>query len=113
MAKGGAAMENPDRKPEVNLFRPKSHAMKGEVLAMLVVLAGWGVAVFGFQLLLMLSTGPSGTSWLERFTFFNLPFHFWFTAQMLPLWFIIICVLFNLFMDRLTERRDKGERYHD
>jgi hypothetical protein len=32
---------------------------------------------------------------------------------MLPLWFIIICVLFNLFMDRLTERRDKGERYHD
>ena len=107
-------MENPDRKPEVNLFRPKSHAMKGEVLAMLAVLVGWGVAVFGFQLWLVLSADSSGSSWLEKFTFFNLPFHFWFTAQMLPLWFIIICALFNLFMDRLTERRSrKGEQYHD
>ena len=107
-------MDSPDRKLEVNLFRPKSRAMRGEVLAMLVVLAGWGVSVFGFQLLLMLSKGPSGSSWLEGFTFFNLPFHFWFTAQMLPLWFIIICALFNLFIDRLTERRSrKGEWHND
>jgi putative solute:sodium symporter small subunit len=107
-------MDSLDRKFEVNLFRPKSRIMKGEVLAMLAVLFGWGVAVFGFQLWLMLSAGPDGSSWLERFTFFNLPFHFWFTAQMLPLWFIIICALFNLFMDHLTERRSrKGDRYHD
>jgi len=107
-------MDSLDRKFDVNLFRPKSRVMKGEVLAMLAVLFGWVVAVFGFQLWLMLSAGPAGSSWLESFTFFNLPFHFWFTAQMLPLWFIIICALFNLFMDRLTERRSrKGERSHD
>ncbi len=107
-------MNSPDGKFDVNLFRPKSRAMKGEILAMIIVLIGWGVAVFGFQLWLKLSVPPSGMSWLEGFTFFNLPFHFWFTAQMLPLWFIIICALFNLFMDRLTERRDrKGERSHD
>ena len=107
-------MDSPDRNLEVNLFCPKSRAMKGEVLAMLVVLAGWGVSVFGFQLLLMLSKGPSGSSWLEGFTFFNLPFHFWFTAQMLPLWFIIICALFNFFIDRLTERRSRKEEWnHD
>jgi len=107
-------MDSLDRKLEVNLFRPKSRVMKGEVLAMLAVLVGWGVAVFGFQLWLVLSADSSGSSWLEKFTFFNLPFHFWFTAQMLPLWFIIICALFNLFMDRLTERRSrKGEGYHD
>ena len=107
-------MDSPERRSEVNLFRPKSRAMKGEVLAMIAVLVSWGVAVFGFQLWLMLSGGPSGPSWLEGLIFFNLPFHFWFTAQMLPLWFIIICTLFNLYMDRLTERRNrKGEEYND
>jgi putative solute:sodium symporter small subunit len=107
-------MESPDRKFAVNLFRPKSAYMKGEVLTMLFILVLWGVAAFGFQLWLMLSAGPAGKSWLESFTFFNLPFHYWFTAQMLPLWFIIICVLFNVFIDRLTEKESRRrEGYHD
>lgn len=107
-------MENADRKYSVNLFRPKSGYMKGEVRAMLFILTLWGLASFGFQFCLMLSSGPSGKSWLESFTFFNLPFHYWFTAQLLPLWFIIICALFNIFIDRLTllqSRRREG--YYD
>ena len=107
-------MENPDKKYNVNLFRPVSVYMKGEVIAMFVILALWGGAAFGFQLWLKLSTDASGRSWLECFNFFNLPFHFWFTAQMLPLWFIFICIIFNLIIDRLTEkeRRRRGG-YHD
>jgi len=107
-------MNSSDKKYQVNLFRPKSAAMKGEVFAILAVLAVWGIATFGFQLWLALSADASGKSPLESFTFFNLPFHYWFTGQMLPLCFIIICALFNLFVDRLALRESrKKEGYHD
>jgi len=107
-----------DRKHDiytVNLFRPKKGYMTEEVIIIFTALFGWGVMTFGFQFFIGLLNGSSrrGTL-LSGFHIFNLPFHFWFTAQMLPLWFIIICALFNLFMDRLTERRSrKGEQYHD
>src|SRR5512145_1688111 len=100
-------MKNDHEPYQVNLFRPKSGYMKGEVAIMLAVLAGWVVVTFGFQLMLMLSESGERGSWLTGFSFFNLPFHFWFTAQMLPLWFIIICALFNLCIDRLTERQSR------
>jgi len=107
-------MNSPDKKYRVNLFRPKSVGMKGEVFAILTVLFVWGVTTFGFQLWLALSADPSGKSPLEGSTFFNLPFHYWFTAQMLPLCFIVICVFFNLFIDYMTVRQSrKREGYHD
>jgi putative solute:sodium symporter small subunit len=112
-ATGGNHMETRDRKYAVNLFRPSSAYMRGEVFAIFLVLALWGSASFGFQLWLALSTGSAGKSWLETFTFFNLPFHFWFTAQMLPLWFIMICVLFNLFIDRLADRQNRNRDGYD
>ncbi len=91
----------------VNLFRPKKGYMREEVFIILAVLVGWGVVTFGFQLLVRLLSDQQGQSILTRFTFFNLPFHFWFTAQFLPLWFIILCFLFNVFIDRLTERHSR------
>lgn len=103
-------MKNEREPCKVNLLRPKSRYMMGEVAIMIAALIAWGVVTFGFQLLLLLTDGPGGKGWLTSFSFFNLPFHFWFTAQMLPLWFIIICALFNLGIDRLSERqsRQKG-----
>lgn len=107
-------MDSSANKYRVNIFRPKSAGMKGEVIAIMTVLAVWVIAVFGFQLWLALSAAPSGQSPLETFSFFNLPFHYWFTAQMLPLCFIIICALFNFFIDRLTLRQSKRrEGYND
>lgn len=107
-------MIDSDDKYQVNLFRPKSVGMRGEVFAILTVLAVWGISVFGFQLWLALSSVTSGKSFLESFTFFNLPFHYWFTAQMLPLLFILICALFNLLIDRLSLRQSrKREGYND
>jgi putative solute:sodium symporter small subunit len=106
---------NTEHEPyRVNLLRPKSGYMRGEVIVMLAALLAWGVVTFGFQLLLLLVDTPGEGSWLTRFTFFNLPFHFWFTAQMLPLWFIIICVLFNLRIDKLSERQSRRrDGFHD
>lgn len=92
----------------VNLFRPKKGYMREEVFIILAVLVGWGVVTFGFQLLIrLMSDSPQGCSLATRFYFFNLPFHFWFTAQFLPLWFIILCFLFNVYIDRLTERHSR------
>ena len=98
----------------VNLFKPRQGYMGGEVRIILAVVAGWAGATFGFQLLLKLLADPKGESLLTRLTFFNLPFHYWFTGQFLPLWFVILCVLFNLAIDRLTENhsRRKGEWNH-
>ena len=107
-------MEPTDRQHNVNLFRPKPGFMKGELIIMLTTLVLWGVLSLGFQIWLYLSGSSSAASWLESFNFFNLPFHFWFTAQMLPLCFIIICVIYNLRIDRLTEKfSSKNEGFYD
>jgi putative solute:sodium symporter small subunit len=90
------------------MFRPKKGYMRAEVVIILSALFGWGVMIFGFQFLVWLvSEAPNGQSLLTRFSFFNLPFHFWFTAQFLPLWFIILCIIFNLYTERLTERHSR------
>ncbi len=97
---------------EVNLFNPKQGYMVGEVTIIIAILLSWATMTFGFQFILWyLAVTPSGEGVLTRLTFFNLPFHFWFTGQFLPLWFIILCIIFNLYIDRLTEhhsrRRDR------
>ena len=72
------------------------------------ILAGWWLANFGFQLvMLFISENPAGNSMLTRLTFLSFPFHFWFTAQMLPLWFVILCVIYNLYMDKVSERHSR------
>ena len=92
----------------VNMFRPKKGYMRAEVVIILTALFGWGMMIFGFQFLVWLvSESPSGQSLLTRFSFFNLPFHFWFTAQFLPLWFVFLCFIFNVYIDRLTERHSR------
>ncbi|HEY6006892.1 MAG TPA: DUF4212 domain-containing protein [Geobacteraceae bacterium] len=91
----------------VNLFSPKKGYMGGEVAIILAVLLGWGGVTFGFQLLLRLLDGTRAGNFLTTHTFFNLPFHFWFTGQFLPLWFIILCVVFNSYIDRLAYRHSR------
>lgn len=100
-----------EEKPEscnVNFFKPKKGYMREEALLILFILVCWGAATFGFQFLLrILAETPQGEGILTRLTFFNLPFHYWFTAQFLPLWFILLCIIFNLYIDRLTERHSR------
>lgn len=92
----------------VNLFKPRKGLMQEEVIIIFTALFGWGAMTFGFQFLVWLvSDSPQGQSLVTRFNFFNLPFHFWFTGQFLPLWFIIICAIFNLYADRLSDQRSR------
>lgn len=96
----------------VNIFRPRQGGMGGEVAVIFLVLVGWGAATFGSQFLIRLMVqSRHGKAILDALTVFHLPFHFWFTGQFLSLWFIILCLVFNLYLDRLTHyhsrRRDR------
>ena len=97
---------------QVNLFHPKKGQMRDEVRVIFAVLIGWGLCTFGFQAAVALSHGTGLASALSALTLFNLPLHFWFTGQLLPLWFIVLCAVFNVYIDRITQhhsrRRDRS-----
>ena len=91
-----------------NPFSTPKGVMMDELAVIVAILTGWWLANFGFQLILLfISENPAGTSMLTRLTFLSFPFHFWFTAQMLPLWFVILCVIYNLYMDKVSERHSR------
>ena len=105
-------MSHQEKRYQVNLFRPKKGHMRDEVRIICVILLGWALVTFGFQILVSVSRGTGAGNLLTGLTLFNLPLHFWFTGQLLPLWFIILCVVFNLYIDRITEyhsrKRDRS-----
>lgn len=82
--------------------------MRGEVRVIKLILSGWLIAIVGFQLFAYLLEVNYSEMLLEDLTFFNLPIQFWLSGQLLPLWFIILCGLFNLWMDRHSVSAHEG-----
>jgi len=82
--------------------------MRGEVRVIRLILAGWVSAIVLIQVFIYLLEINYSELLLNDMTFFNLPIHFWLTGQLLPLWFIILCVLFNIWMDRHAASRLDG-----
>jgi putative solute:sodium symporter small subunit len=104
--------QQPPRKPDddfrVNFFRPRPGFMRKEVRFIWVMLAGWALCTFGFQfLLVVLQRNAAGESTLTDSSFLGFPFHHWFSGQFLIIWFILLCLFFNLFIDRLNEQYRK------
>jgi putative solute:sodium symporter small subunit len=101
-------MSGQPEKWRVNILRPNAGYMRREVMVIWAMLLGWGGMTFGFQLLLVW-TGetPAGEGPLTAARFFDFPLHFWFTGQFLIVWFIVLCLIYNLFIDRLTEKYRK------
>lgn len=89
---------------DVNFFRPRGMAMRRETRVITLVLLGWLLAIVGSQGVVCLLVRWEDTGRLPHWTFFNLPIPFWLTGQYLPLWFIILCVLYNIWMDRHASR---------
>lgn len=85
-----------------SFFKPRGTAMRGEVRVIKFILAGWLIAIVGFQLFAYFLEINYSELVLKNLVFFNLPIQFWLSGQLLPLWFIILCVLFNIWMDRHT-----------
>jgi putative solute:sodium symporter small subunit len=104
----GGNMKQHHEEYQINPFTPKKGAMVDELAVIVAILTGWWLANFGFQfILLFISENPAGNSMLTRLTFLSFPFHFWFTAQMLPLWFVILCVIYNLYIDKVSEQHSR------
>lgn len=93
---------------DINIFKPRGKKKSGEIKLILLVLAGWGLAIVGIQFFVYLLEINYSELLLEELTFFNLPVHFWLTGHFLPLWFIILCVIFNFWMDRHADRSLDG-----
>lgn len=89
----------------VNFFRPRAGFMRSEVILIWIALIGWALLTFGFQFLLVWQqSAPDGSGPLTARTILGFPFDYWFTGQFLIVWFILLCFLFNLMVDRLNER---------
>ncbi|MDD2540230.1 MAG: DUF4212 domain-containing protein [Desulfuromonadaceae bacterium] len=99
--------EHPDCKG-LSFFKPRGATMRGEVRVITLILAGWLLAIVGFQLFSYFLEANYSELLLQDLTFFNLPIQFWLSGQLLPLWFIILCILFNIWMDRHSEQSKEG-----
>ena len=86
----------------------KSGVLKGEVRVVLLIMAGWLLAIVGSQLLIWVMEFSITGFWLTELIFFNLPIHFWISGQFLPLWFILLGIAFNIWMDRHESRKMSG-----
>jgi putative solute:sodium symporter small subunit len=96
----------------LSFFKPCGATMRSEVRVIKLVLSGWLIAIVGFQLFAYLLEVNYSELLLKDLTFFNLPIQFWLSGQLLPLWFIVLCVLFNVWMDRHTEHsREESLRF--
>ena len=93
---------------DVNIFKPRGRTMRGETRVIALVLSGWLLAIVMFQVFVYLLEVNYSELLLNEMTFFNLPIHFWLTGQLLPLWFIILCIIFNFWMDRHAARTLDG-----
>ncbi|MDU0458497.1 MAG: DUF4212 domain-containing protein [Geobacteraceae bacterium] len=82
--------------------------MKSETRVIKLILISWLTAIVGLQVYVYFLERNYSELLLNELTIFNLPVHFWLTGQFLPLWFIILCVLFNLWMDRHTTSSLEG-----
>jgi uncharacterized membrane protein len=101
-------MPKSDADRGINFFKPRGTVMRGEVRVIGLALTGWLVAIVGLQLFVYQLEVNYSELLLNELTFFNLPIQFWLTGHFLPLWFIILCVLFNLWMDRHSAKELDG-----
>lgn len=98
-------MSENSAKRSINMFRPLPGTMRDEVLVIVMLLLAWLLAVVGTQVGIFILEKSLDGFWLTELIFFNLPIHFWISGQFLPLLFIGLCLLFNLWMDRHEVRR--------
>lgn len=101
-------MKETPSQTNLSFFTPQGSTMRGEIRVIKLILSGWLLAIVSFQLFAWLLEVNYSELLLEDLTFFNLPIQFWLSGQLLPLWFIILCALFNIWMDRNTTQTLEG-----
>ncbi|BCR06122.1 sodium:solute symporter [Desulfuromonas versatilis] len=104
MDKQQAPPDPPAKDYRVNFFRPRPGFMRQKVRYTWILLISWAFFTFGFQLLLLLTQRKAdGTGRLTETVVLGFPLHYLFSGQFIIVWFIVLCLLFNLFVDHLTK----------
>ena len=98
-------MSDHSEKRSINIFKPLAGPMRGEVMVIASLLVACLLAVLGTQAVIWHLETTIQEYRLTDLIFFNLPIHFWVSGQFLPLLFILLCLLFNLWMDSHEVRR--------
>lgn len=87
----------------INFFRPRPGFMRREVTIIWLTLIAWAVVTFGYPVYLGVTRSDPGAPVTGSSAIFGMPAHYWFSGQFLILWFILICFIFNVLIDWLTE----------
>ena len=87
----------------INFFRPRPGFMRREVTIIWLTLLAWAVVTFGFPIYLGMTRSDPEALVSSSTTIFGMPAHYWVSGQLLILWFILICFIFNVLIDWLTE----------
>jgi putative solute:sodium symporter small subunit len=95
--------ENPQSDLRINFFRPRPGFMRREVTIILFTLIAWALLTFGMPVHLAVSHSDPATTLANVPYMFGMPVYYWFTGQFLILWFILLCFVFNVLIDWLTE----------
>ncbi len=104
MAENQAPPTPPQDDYRVNFFRPRPGFMRQKVVYTWILLISWAFFTFGFQFLMILvQRNEAGESLITDTVIFGFPLHYWFSGQFLIVWFILLCILFNIFVDHLTQ----------
>lgn len=86
----------------VNFFRPREGFMRKEVTIIWLTLIAWALVTFGLPLHVAMKHSDPIQTLQEAPTVFGLPFYFLFEGQLVVVWFILICFVFNTLIDWLT-----------
>ncbi len=98
-------MKKEETRQQVNLLCPLPGTMRSEVKVIVLLLIACFLAIIGSQVAIWYLEESIQGFWLTELIFFNLPIHVWISGQFLPLLFIFLSLLFNIWMDRHEVRR--------
>ncbi len=76
--------------------------MRKEVTIICATLIAWGLVTFGLPIHVALVHSDPATTLQEVPTVLGLPFYYLFEGQLVIVWFILICFIFNILIDWLT-----------
>lgn len=93
---------------DLSFFTPRGGTMRSEVRVIKLILTGWLLAIVGSQCFAYFLEASYSELLIKDLVFINLPIQFWLSGQLLPLWFIILCILFNIWMDRNSAQSLEG-----
>ena len=106
----------------INFFKPVGDFMKRDVAMKKIIIVIWFLISFGFMFLLRIVANPNvtvtledgttrvvGESFLTKMQFLGFPFHYWFSAQFAILGFILLCLWYCKFVEKLEKEMGHNE----